>query len=76
MGAESWDGWLWLGSDALGSTSGWLIVGSWTQVKSSFPFLVRLDALLMVCISVCYVLALCWPIVSLMVGMVATAIWE
>ena len=38
MGAESWDGWLWLGSDALGSTSGWLIVGSWTQVKSGFPF--------------------------------------
>jgi len=73
---ESWDGWLWLGLDALGSTLGWLIFGrSWTQVKSGFSFLVRLGALLMVCISVHYVLALCWPIVSLMVGMVATAIW-
>lgn len=72
----SWDGWIWTFFDAIFSAVGWLIFGrNWTQVRSSFSFLLRLGTLLLVCISVHYILALCWPIVSLLVGCLLTLVW-
>ena len=72
----SWDGWLWMGLDAMVSSLGWLIFGrSWGQVRSGMSFLIRLLAVLAICISIHYVLALCWPIVSLVVGILMTMIW-
>ena len=67
-------GWVWLGLVGLGYAwmpLGWLIFGrSWDQVRSGFALALRLGALLFVCISLHYVLALCWPIMSLPVGTV------
>jgi hypothetical protein len=57
---KSWDGWVWFGLDAVFSTIGWLIFGrSWDQVRSGFSLVIRVGALLLVCISLHYLLALC-----------------
>lgn len=70
----SWDGWT--AFDAVTSTVGWLIFGkAWTQVKSGFALLVRVGTLLAVCVVVHYIFALCWPIVSVLVGAIVTMIW-
>ena len=72
----SWDGWLWTIFDAITSTTGWLIFGkAWSQVKSGFALVIRLGTLLAVCVVIHYIFALCWPIVSVLVGCVVTLVW-
>ena len=73
---SGWDGWMWTMFDTVVSAVGWLIFGkSWTQVKSGFAFLIRLGALLIICVIAHYIFALCWPVVSLIVGLLVTLIW-
>ena len=70
------EGFFWTIFDMMISTVGWLIFGqSWNQVRTGFSVLIRLGVAICVCIIVHYLFALCWPIVSLMVGVILTLIW-
>ena len=72
----SWDSWIWTGLDLIISAFGWMIFGSsWTRVKGGFTMLLRLVALLTLCVAAHYVLALCWPMVSLVIALVMTLVW-
>ena len=71
-----WDSWVWTIVDTLFSTVGWVIFGnSWTQVRSGCSMLIRFSVLMTLCVAAHYILALCWPIVSLLVGIILAAIW-
>ena len=73
---KSWDGWLWMACDAIFSTLGWLIFGrSWDQVRGGFSVIIRLSVLLFVCVIIHYLLALCWPVISLLMGIALTLVW-
>eukprot|EP00438_Fugacium_kawagutii_P035496 Skav226807 [mRNA] locus=scaffold2056:134273:145141:- [translate_table: standard] len=74
--APGWDSWFWTALDAVFGVFGWLIFGkSWTQVRNGFSIMIRLTALLVVCVAAHYLLALCWPVVSLVVGCIVTLVW-
>eukprot|EP00435_Cladocopium_sp_Y103_P041030 s1496_g11.t1 len=74
--SAEWDSWIWTALDTLVGLVGWLIFGkSWTQVRTGFSFLIRLGALLTVCVITHYLFALCWPVVSVLVGIIVTFIW-
>ena len=71
-----WDSWIWTGLDLVISGFGWMIFGSsWNRVRSGFTLLARLAALIILCVAAHYVLALCWPMVSLVIAVVMTLIW-
>ena len=73
---SSWDSWIWTGLDLIISTFGWMIFGSsWTRVRSGFTLLARLTALMVLCVAAHYVLALCWPMVSLVIAIIMTLVW-
>ena len=73
---DSWDGWIWTVVDMFISTLGWAVFGaSWTKVKSGFALIVRVGVVLILCLVAHYLLALCWPMVSLMIGGAMTAVW-
>ena len=73
---SGWDGWVWTAFDTVVSAMGWLIFGkSWVQVKTGFALLIRLGALLVICVITHYLFALCWPVVSLIVGLFVTLVW-
>ena len=68
-----WNGWAWTAVDTIVSAVGWLIFRkSWTQVGTGFSFLIRLGALLVVCVITHYIFALCWLVVWLLVGVIVT----
>ena len=70
------DSWAWVAVDTVFSTLGWLVFGSsWTNVRSGCSALIRVGTLVTICVVVHYVLALCWPIVTLACGVVLTVFW-
>ena len=72
----AWDGWIWMALDILFSGLGWLIFGkSWNQVRLGCSLLFKLSLVFGVCIIFHYVFALCWPILSLFMGLVLTMVW-
>ena len=74
--SASWDGWVWTLLDSIVSTLGWLVFGkAWTQVRSGFALLIRVGIFLGICIVIHYLFAMCWPIVSIVVGIAVTFIW-
>ena len=76
LSATGWDGWLWTVCDTVIGVLGWLIFGnSWTQVRTGFSLIVRLTVILFVCVAAHYIFALCWPVVSLLMGILLTAFW-
>ena len=73
---DSWDGWIWTMLDMFISALGWAIFGSsWTKVRSGFAMILRVSLILVLCLVAHYVLALCWPMVSLLIAGVMTAVW-
>ena len=74
--STSWDGWVWTLLDSIVSTLGWLVFGkAWTQVRSGFALLIRVGIFLAICIVIHDLFAMCWPIVSIVVGIAVTFIW-
>ena len=72
----SWDSWFWTIVDLVFSSLGWLVFGkSWNQVRLGVSFVVRLGIVMGVCLVVYYFFALCWPVVSLMLGVIFTLLW-
>ena len=72
----SWDSWFWTALDLVFGSLGWLIFGkSWSQVRLGVSLLARLSLVFGICILVHYFFALCWPILSLMLGIVVTIVW-
>ena len=70
------EGWFWAGLDMVVGTVGWLVFGkSWTQVRTGVSILMRLSIAVSICVVIHCIFALCWPLVSLMVGIVVTMIW-
>ena len=70
------EGWFWTGLDLVVSAIGWMIFGkSWTQVKTGVSVLLRLAVATSICVVIHYLFALCWPIVSLILGVFLTAAW-
>ena len=67
---------MWIVFDTVVSAMGWLIFGkSWVQVKTGFALLIRFGGLLVICVITHYLFALCWPVVSLIVGLFASLVW-
>ena len=74
--AVGWDSWLWTACDWVIGALGWLVFGnSWTQVKTGFSLVIRLTVIFGVCVIAHYFFALCWPVVSLIMGVLLTVIW-
>ena len=72
----TFDGWLWTLLDTLLGVFGWAIFGNaWQNVRSGFSWLIRVGAFLCVCVLAHYVWALCWPLVSLCIGLFLTVRW-
>ena len=70
------DGWFWTGLDMAVSALGWLVFGkSWTQVRTGVSLLMRVTVALSICMVIHYLFALCWPIVSMILGCILTLIW-
>ena len=70
------DGWFWTGLDMIVSAIGWMVFGkSWTQVRTGVSLLMRLTVALSICMVIHYIFALCWPIVSMILGCIFTLIW-
>ena len=75
-GTVGWDSWLWTAFDSVIGVLGWLIFGnSWTQVRNGFSLVIRLTVILGICVVAHYFFALCWPVVSLIMGIVLTVVW-
>ena len=66
----------WMILDAIVSFFGWAIFGSaWTSVKSGCRRIVQICTVVMVCLAAHYVWAVCFPIVSIFVGLVMALVW-
>eukprot|EP00438_Fugacium_kawagutii_P016160 Skav224594 [mRNA] locus=scaffold2684:226725:233217:+ [translate_table: standard] len=72
----TWDQGLWWLFDAVVGTLGWMIFGSaWSGVQSGLRRLMQLGALLFVCLAAHYIWTVCYPIVSLAVGLLMAIVW-
>ena len=72
----SWDSWFWTALDLVFGGFGWIIFGkSWSQVRLGVSVLFRVGLILGICLLIHYVFALCWPIVSLLLGVALTVVW-
>eukprot|EP00438_Fugacium_kawagutii_P022124 Skav232871 [mRNA] locus=scaffold1881:25961:36237:+ [translate_table: standard] len=72
----TWDQGLWWLFDAVVGTLGWMIFGSaWSGVQSGLRRLLQLGALLFVCLAAHYIWTVCYPIVSLAVGLLMAIVW-
>ncbi|CAK9118714.1 unnamed protein product [Durusdinium trenchii] len=72
----TWDGLVWSILDTILSGFGWMIFGqNWASVRSGCSLVIRLGALMALCLLTHYVLSLCWPLCSLFIGTLLTIIW-
>eukprot|EP00435_Cladocopium_sp_Y103_P076069 s50_g75.t1 len=67
---------LWWICDVVVSFFGWAVFGSaWGNVQTGLKRLLQLGALLTVCLAFHYVWTVCYPIVSLIVGLLMALVW-
>lgn len=72
----SWDQILWTVGDTLLGSFGWLFFGNaWGDVRGGIRRLLQVGGILCLCLVAHYVWAVCYPAVSLVVGIVLTVIW-
>ena len=72
----SWDQVLWTLGDTLIGSFGWIFFGSaWGDVKSGLRRILQVGGILCLCLIAHYVWAVCYPAVSLLVGVVLTIVW-
>eukprot|EP00435_Cladocopium_sp_Y103_P041830 s669_g11.t1 len=71
-----WEYGLWMLIDTLFSFGGWAIFGSsWNGVRNGCRRLVQIGVLLSLCLAAHYVWAVCYPVVSILVGLIMAVIW-
>lgn len=76
ISTSGWDGWLWTACDTLVGILGWLTFGnSWARVRTGFSLVIRLTVILFVRVVAHFLFALFWPVVSLLMGILLTAVW-
>ena len=72
----SWDQVLWTIGDTLIGSFGWIFFGNaWGDVRSGIRRLLQVGGILCLCLVAHYVWAVCYPAVSLVVGIVLTVVW-
>ena len=72
----SWDQVLWTVGDTLLGSFGWIFFGNaWGDVRSGLRRLLQVGGILCLCLVAHYVWAVCYPAVSLVVGLVLTVVW-
>eukprot|EP00435_Cladocopium_sp_Y103_P045096 s974_g12.t2 len=71
-----WEYGLWLVVDTMVSFGGWAIFGnSWNGVRTGCRRLLQIGMVLTLCLAAHYVWAVCYPVVSILVGMLMAVIW-
>ena len=71
-----WDSAVWWCLDSIVSVVGWLLFGSaWGSVRNGCRRMLQVGVILVFCIAAHYLWAVCYPIVSLVVAIVVTAVW-
>ena len=72
----SWDQVLWTIGDTLIGSFGWIFFGNaWGDVRSGLRRILQVGGILCLCLVAHYVWAVCYPAVSLLVGIVLTVVW-
>ena len=72
----AWDQVLWTLGDTLLSAFGWVFFGNaWGDVRSGLRRVLQVGGILCLCLVAHYVWAVCYPAVSLLVGIVLTVVW-
>ena len=72
----TWDSLAWTLLDTLLSGVGWLVFGqSWASVRTGCSMILRIALLMVVCVGLHYFLSLAWPLCSLVIGTILTAVW-
>ena len=72
----TWDSLAWTLLDTLLSGVGWLVFGqSWASVRTGCSMILRIALLMVVCVVLHYFLSLAWPLCSLVIGTIPTAVW-
>ena len=67
---------LWVVFDGIAGLFGWALFGSaWGDVKSGVRKLFQLAILVVLCVVIHYVWAICWPVLSLVGAVVMTVVW-
>ena len=67
---------LWVVFDGIAGLFGWALFGSaWSDVKSGIRKLIQLVIVVVLCVIVHYVWAICWPVISLVGAVVMTVVW-
>ena len=78
-GASTWGSWdvaLWMVVDTLFGMIGWALFGSaWTKVRTGCRRLLQVLVVLGLCLVAHYVWAVCYPIVSLLIGACMAMAW-
>ena len=76
LDVPSWDQVLWTLGDTLIGSFGWIFFGNaWGDVRSGLRRLLQVGGILCLCLVAHYVWAVCYPAVSLVVGIVLTIVW-
>ena len=67
---------LWVVFDGIAGLFGWALFGSsWGDVKTGIRKVIQLIILVVLCVVVHYVWAICWPVLSLMGAVIMTVVW-
>eukprot|EP00435_Cladocopium_sp_Y103_P012460 s1027_g3.t1 len=71
-----WEYGLWMVVDTMVSFGGWAIFGSsWNGVRTGCRRILQIGVVLALCLAAHYVWAVCYPVVSILVGLVMAMIW-
>ena len=71
-----WDQVLWTLGDTMLGSFGWIFFGNaWGDVKSGLRRILQIGGILCLCLVAHYVWAVCYPAVSLLVGIILTVVW-